>query len=203
MNIYETDRLLAEYLLFHYGEDHEVMPWPCGPAHALHYPVRCVSECFGFASLPKGGRALDLGCAVGCSSFELARHFPEVIGIDYSSRASIAAACELRANGQLAYRCAEEGDLSTDLLATMPSEIDRSRAQFERGDAMELRADLGTFDAVLLANLIDRLRDPHRCLERLPSLVNPGGQVVIASPYTWLPEFTPREKLDRGQNARR
>ena len=58
---------------------------------------------------------------------------------------------------------------------------------------MNLRDDLGAFDAVLLANLIDRLRDPQRCLARLPSLVKPGGQLVIASPYTWLEEFTPRE----------
>jgi hypothetical protein len=30
------------------------------------------------------GRALDLGCAVGRSSFELARSFGEVVGVDLS-----------------------------------------------------------------------------------------------------------------------
>ena len=44
-----------------------------------------------------------------------------------------------------------------------------------------------------MANLIDRLSEPQRCLARVPSLVNPGGQLIITSPYTWMEEFTPRE----------
>ena len=192
MNIYETERLLAEYLLFHYGEDSEILPWPFAPVDALRYPVRCVSGCFDTLSFTGAGRALDLGCAVGRSSFELARHFPEVIGIDYSHR-FIAAASELRDRGQLPYQRLDEGQLSTPLVARLPSDIAPSRIRFEQGDAMDLRADLGAFDAVLLANLIDRLSDPHRCLARLPGLVKPGGQLVISSPYTWLEEFTPRE----------
>jgi hypothetical protein len=72
-------------------------------------------------------------------------------------------------------------------------EIDRRRATFERGDAMNLRPDLGTFDVVLLANLIDRLGEPRQCLKRLPSLLNSGGQLIITSPYTWLEDYTPRK----------
>lgn len=179
-------------MLFHYGEDREVLPWPSGPAEALRYPVRCVSECFEPLSLPMPARALDLGCAVGRSSFELARRCAEVIGIDFSAR-FIAAARQLRDHGELPYSRADEGELSTPLVARVPSEIDRTRVHFEPGDAMELRGDVGAFDAVLLANLVDRLRNPFRCLARLPALVKPGGQLVIASPYTWLEEFTPRE----------
>jgi putative 4-mercaptohistidine N1-methyltranferase len=192
LNIYETERLLAEYLLFHYGEDSEVLPWSFGPIEALRYPVRCVSDCFDTLTFTGRGRALDLGCAVGRSSFELARYFPEVVGIDYSRR-FVAAASDLRDHGKLAYERVDEGEISTPLVARVPSGIDPSRVRFEQGDAMDLRADLGAFDAVLLANLIDRLRDPRRCLARLPALVKPGGQLVISSPYTWLEEFTPRE----------
>ncbi|MEP6670809.1 MAG: putative 4-mercaptohistidine N1-methyltransferase [Chthoniobacter sp.] len=192
MNIYETDQLLAEYLLFHYGEDNDILPWPGGPADALHYPVRCVTECFDVKSLPPKARALDLGCAVGRSTFELARHCAEVIGIDYSQR-FITAATQLRDQRELPYLRRDEGDLSTPSVARISADIDCHRVHFERGDALDLRADLGTFDAILMANLIDRLNDPRRLLERLPSLVNPGGQVVIASPYTWMRDFTPRE----------
>ena len=192
MNIYETDRLLSEYLLFHYGEDAEVLPWPSGPVVALHYPARCVAECFDLPRLPAQGRALDLGCAVGRSSFELARHCADVVGIDFSTR-FIAAARQLRDTGELPYVRRDEGELSTPLIARAPADIDRTRVHFEPGDAMELRGDIGVFDAVLMANLIDRLHDPRRCLERLPGLVKPGGQLVITSPYTWLEEFTTRE----------
>ncbi len=40
MNIYETRRLLDEYLLFHYGQPAEVLPWENGPREALGFPVR-------------------------------------------------------------------------------------------------------------------------------------------------------------------
>ena len=192
LNIYETDRLLAEYLLFHYGEDAEVLPWPDGPTAALRYPIRCVTDCFDLAHLPADARALDLGCAVGRSTFEFARHCAEVIGIDFSQR-FITTAQDLRDNGTLDYLRLDEGELSTPLTARVPAEIPRHRVHFETGDAMELRHGLGPFDAVLMANLIDRLHDPHRCLERLPGLVKPGGQLVITSPYTWLEEFTPTQ----------
>jgi putative 4-mercaptohistidine N1-methyltranferase len=192
VNIYETDQLLAEYLLFHYGEDDEILAWQFGPRDALHYPVRCVTECFDLARVPGDARALDLGCAVGRSTFELARHCPEVIGIDYSQR-FIAAANELRHRHELDYQRRDEGDLTTPLTARVPSGVDALRVHFEKGDALNLREDLGTFDLILMANLIDRLNDPHLLLRRLPSLVKPGGQVVIASPYTWLEQFTPRE----------
>jgi hypothetical protein len=45
-----------------------------------------------------------------------------------------------------------------------------------------------------MANLIDRLPDPAKCLARLPDLLNPNGWVVITSPYTWLEEYTPADK---------
>jgi putative 4-mercaptohistidine N1-methyltranferase len=192
MNIYESDKLLAEYLLFHYGTAEETLPYSFGPHSALHYAVRCVSECLDVSRLRSDSRALDLGCAVGRSSFELARHCPEVLGIDFS-RNFITAASELQQRGELSYRRLDEGDLSTRLIARVPAGIDRSRLKFEVGDAMDLRDHLGAFDVVLMANLIDRLRVPQRCLERLPGLVNPGGQLIVTSPYTWLENFTPRE----------
>ncbi len=192
MNIYETDRLLAEYLLFHYGAPAEILPYDCGPREALNYPVRCVSECLDLARLPAAARALDLGCAVGRSSFEFARHCAEVIGIDYSHR-FIEAAQILRDQGSMDYLRRDEGELSMPLTARVPAEIDASRVAFETGDAQDLRADLGAFDVVLMANLIDRLAEPRRCLQRLPGLVKAGGQLIITSPYTWLEEFTARE----------
>ncbi len=191
MNIYETDKLLAEYLLFHYGAPEEVLPHAGGPREALGYPARCVRECVEVARVPAVARALDLGCAVGRSTFELARYCGEVVGIDFSRR-FIDAADVLRAEGGLAFLRADEGALTTACRACVPPEIDRQRVTFEVGDAMDLRADLGTFDVVLLANLIDRLSEPQRCLARLPGLVKPGGQLVITSPYTWLEDFTPR-----------
>ena len=44
-DFYETNKALSEYLLFHYGEPNEVLPWDFGPANALNYPIRCITEC--------------------------------------------------------------------------------------------------------------------------------------------------------------
>jgi putative 4-mercaptohistidine N1-methyltranferase len=190
-NPYETDRLLAEYLLFHYGTEAELLPWPFGPREALDFPVRSVTGTF--EPLPPEGRALDLGCAVGRSSFELARHCRAVVGIDFSHR-FIEAARALQQHGVHPYERIDEGVLTTPLLARVPAGIDRSRVQFETGDATHLRPDLGLFDAVLAANLLCRLPDPRRCLARLPSLVKPGGQLVLTTPMTWMDDYTPREQ---------
>ncbi len=186
---YETERALSEYLLFHYGSPEQVLPWAFGPATALDYPVRCVSECLERARLPAQARALDLGCAVGRSTFELARHCSEVIGLDYSHR-FIEVARHLREHGTLAYAYVEEGRLGTPATAVVPAGIDRSRVAFEQGDALALRADLGSFDVLLLANLVDRLGDPRRCLGALASLARPGGQLIVTTPCTWLEDHT-------------
>lgn len=192
MNVYESDKLLAEYLLFHYGTEEEILPANYGGAEALFYPVRCVTECVNVAALAPGARGLDLGCAVGRSTFELARWCASVVGIDFSE-SFIKAAETIRREGQLDYGRLDEGALTTPLHARCPGGIDRGRVSFEVGDAMNLRANLGWFDVVLMANLIDRLHEPRRCLQQLPMLVRPGGQLVITSPYTWLEDFTPRE----------
>ena len=63
---------------------------------------------------------------------------------------------------------------------------------FEQGDATFLRDGLGQFDVVLIANLIDRLPCPTKCLKQLPDFVAAGGQLIIASPCTWLEDYTPK-----------
>lgn len=189
-NYYESDRGISEYLLFHYaGYQHRL---PDALAESLQFPVRCVTECVDASRVPANARALDIGCAAGRSSFELARLCPDVLGIDFSIR-FVAVATHLKRNGAFTFQYIEEGELTRVHRAVVPADIDRGRVNFERGDAVHLRAGLGTFDVVLLANLIDRVSNPSKCLGQMPALLNPGGQLVIVSPYTWLPEYTARE----------
>ncbi|MGB0547902.1 MAG: putative 4-mercaptohistidine N1-methyltransferase [Limisphaerales bacterium] len=197
---YETDKALSEYLLFHYGKPDEVLPWEFGPTDALDYPVRCVTECVDTGRIPANPRGLDLGCAVGRSTFELARHCTEVIGIDLSE-SFITAAGQLQRGGRLDYSFAVEGELGQTAIAEVPTEVDRTRVRFEQGDATFLRDGLGQFDIVLMANLIDRLPCPAKCLEQLPGLLPAGGQLIIATPCTWLEEYTPKAEWLGGSQA--
>jgi putative 4-mercaptohistidine N1-methyltranferase len=189
--IYETDKLLAEYLLFHYGAAEEILPQhqivPVGMWDALGFPQRTVA---GF-SPGVVSRGLDLGCAVGRSTFEMARSCQEVIGIDFS-HSFIRAAEALRIGDAVSYHRLDEASLVTPLKACAPQGIDTARIRFMQGDAMDLPAGLGSFDRVHAANLLCRLPEPQRLLERLPSLVVPGGELVLATPCTWLEEYTPR-----------
>jgi putative 4-mercaptohistidine N1-methyltranferase len=197
MNLYETRRLLDEYLLFHYGEPAEVLPWAAGPREALGFAVRTVTELADFSRLSADGTALDLGCAVGRSAFELAKHCASVMGIDYS-HSFIAAAQELSRTGAMPYQRIDEAAATTALVAQVPADGPRDRVQFEQGDAMNLRADLGSFDLVHAANLLCRLTDPALLLARLPALVKPGGQLLLTTPCTWLEDFTPRGNWPAG-----
>src|SRR4051794_30706571 len=105
-SFYETDRALSEYLLFHYGMTPNLLPRGLVATEALGFPVRCVSECLDAQRLSDHARALDLGCAVGRASFELARHCASVIGIDRSKR-FISAATRLRRTGSVQFDPAE------------------------------------------------------------------------------------------------
>jgi putative 4-mercaptohistidine N1-methyltranferase len=188
-NIYESDLLVDQYLLFHYGTADDQLPYPSGPRDALFYPVRCVSE-----FLPAIGSvetALDLGCAVGRSTFELSRWSEQVVGIDLSHR-FIDAANSVRQSGRIEIRRPEEGELTTRLSRELPIDLRRERCRFEVGDATELPTEIGQFEVVLAANLIDRVKAPGKLLDSFSHLVRRGGHLILCSPYTWLEEFTPK-----------
>lgn len=200
---YEDEKLLGAYLLFHYGSIDEIRAGSeiaaSIPEEAFRFPVRTVAETFEAPPQGRSGRrALDVGCAVGRSSFELSRLADEVIGIDFS-RSFVAAANRLKAGEAIPYRRFSEGHISEELAARRPETADAGAVRFETGDAMALRPDLGRFDYVHAANLLCRLANPRAFLERLADLVKPGGQLVMATPASWMPDFTPPENQPAGR----
>lgn len=202
-DIYETARLLDEYLLFHYGTPAEILPvaavgLPPAIADALGASLDFAVRTVGHFTPRKGGRALDIGCAVGRSAFELSATCAEVIGIDFS-HTFVKAANALRDGKRLVYHAREEAHMRRQFGAVRPSHARPERVVFEQGDAMNLREDLGVFDRVHAANVVCRLSDPVRLLDRLPSLVKPRGELVLATPCTWLTEFTPPDRWPTGE----
>ncbi|MFA7436788.1 5-histidylcysteine sulfoxide synthase [Castellaniella sp.] len=181
---YETDKLLSEYAEFHYGDSYFDVP---------NFP-RTVAQ---LAIQAMGGqprrRALDLGCASGRATFELARAFEHVTGVDFSAR-FINQGVQLMQSGQLRYTLADEGDLvsyKTRTLAELGLQDTLAHVEFFQGDACNLKPQFTDYDLVLAANLIDRLYDPARFLDTIHERIVANGLLVIASPYTWLEEHTP------------
>jgi putative 4-mercaptohistidine N1-methyltranferase len=191
---YETDAQLNEYLVFHYAGPGQLLPWAFGPGEALNFHAR-LAGCIDVASLPVNARALDLGCAVGRTSFELSRFCGAVVGIDFSHR-FIDTARAILATGEVSFVLKREGSLGDPATVTLPEGVFPDRVDFRHGDAEALPASIGRFDAITFANVLDRLPHPRRALENLAAICNPGAQVVICSPFTWWDEFTePGERL--------
>ena len=92
----------------------------------------------------------------------------------------------------------DEGSSGAGIVVARPEESRPERVRFEVGDAMDLPNDLGKFDIVHEANLLCRLAEPRRFLDRLPGLVKPGGQLILATPCSWSQKFTPEENQPQG-----
>ena len=183
---YETDRQLAEYAEFHYGD--EYFGVPNFPRALARLAIEAMGE-------RPARTALDLGCATGRASFELARHFDKVTGIDFSAR-FIGLGASLAQHGSLRYTRVDEGELVSYQQRTLAelglAEV-AAKVEFFQGDACNLKPVFADYDLILAANLIDRLYDPARFLGAVHERLRPGGLLLIASPYTWLTEHTKRE----------
>ena len=196
-SLYESPKLLGEYLLLHYGGPEAEVRHPALPVDpevaGIPFPVRCVRQLLDTELLPPEATALELGCSVGAAAFELARTCASVEASDYSA-SFIAAADRLRNHGRLDGIRTIEGDRTAPFTAAVPQEIDRGRVSFSVQDATNLPENLGPFDVVLAANLLCRVPDPEALLRRFTDLVKPGGQLLLTTPFTWLEEFTPRDR---------
>ena len=184
---YESDKQLSEYAEFHYGDSYYGVP---------NFP-KALSD---FAAQHLQNRptktALDLGCATGRATFELAKHFDQVIGIDFSAR-FIGLALKFAQQGVLRYTMVNEGDLVSyqeRTLAELQLVDVAHKVEFWQGDACNLKPQFTNYDFILAANLIDRLYSPRQFLSTIHNRLNIGGVLMITSPYTWLEEHTPREE---------
>lgn len=185
-NIYETDALVSQYCDFQYGETYFSVE---------NFAKACAAKAIAYTKDIKQGSALDLGCATGRASFELAKAFDKVCGIDFSAR-FVQVGVELQKNGKVAYHQQGEGELSKRI------EIDSKdfdfvdvmdNVEFWQGDACNLKPHFTGYDLIMATNLIDRLYEPKLFLEGVYERINKGGFLILTSPYTWLEEYTQKE----------
>ncbi len=180
---YETDKLLSEYAEFHYGDTYFGVP---------NFPRTLAEMAIAAMGARPAGKALDLGCAAGRATFELARHFAQVTGLDFSAR-FIGQGVQLMQHGILRYTLTDEGDLISykeRSLTGLGLDDVKDKVEFYQGDACNLSPKFSGYDLILAANLIDRLYAPEKLLATVHTRIKSGGLLMIASPYTWLAEHT-------------
>jgi ubiquinone/menaquinone biosynthesis C-methylase UbiE len=107
-------------------------------------------------TVPRGGRLLDVGCGGGQHAVQILQARPDlhVVGIDISSTM-------VQRSRNLARRAAVTG-----------------RANFDLGDAMQLKFDAESFDAVYCAGPLKQVPDKARVLQECHRVLRPGGRLL-------------------------
>src|ERR687895_202660 len=108
-----------------------------------------------------GPDVLDVGCSQGIASILLAREGHRVVGIDREHEAIRAARERLDQ---------EEAQV-------------RERAEFRVGEGRAVGFADGSFDAVLLGEVLEHQLDPGKLLDEARRVLRPGGRIVITTPY--------------------
>ena len=152
---YTKETIVAQYCHFGWGENSFGVP---------NYPAVCASIALEAMKDKPRKKALDIGCAIGRSTFELARGFDEVIGLDFSAR-FIQEAQVLKEYGVLRYTMPIEGEIEQFYevhLKHFDLENICSKVSFWQDDACNLKPIYKGFDLIFAGNLIDRLYDPKK-----------------------------------------
>lgn len=183
-DIYESDELVSQYCEFQYGDTHFGVE---------NFAIECAKVASSFAK--NKTKALDLGCATGRATYELAKDFDIVEGIDFSAR-FVQVGSKLKEDGYIAFTSKEEGELLSHKKVTIKDlgyENLKEKVSFWQGDACNMKPNFESYDLVMATNLIDRLYNPRLFLDTIEKRLNKDGILVITSPYTWQESSTQKE----------
>src|SRR5262249_36515539 len=127
--------------------------------------------------------AVELGCSVGRIAKELAAGADRVIGLDLQFGA-VRRARRLLDGESLAYCRRVVGRRYTP--ATIASgKRCGDRVTLVCADALDPPLLPGVFERVVALNLIDSVASPRQLVAVVDTLCARGGEVILASPYTW------------------
>ena len=148
-----------------------------------------------------GGAAVDIGCSVGRTTFDIAARFAQLtVGVDLNFAMLRVASHALR-EGRVSYARRRVGlaydrsDIEVDLPA-------RELVDFWCCDAGLLPFRDATFAVASMLNVIDCVAAPRDTLAECSRVLRDGGNVLIATPYDWAPTATPVEQWLGGHSQR-
>ncbi len=178
-NKYEQPKVVSSYLWSHYGDLLSDKEWL--PAYPEWAKLMEISK----------GFSLDIGCAVGRFTFEMAKKSDFSIGFDLSF-AFINTARELMKRGRLNFEITEEGNIVTPVEIVLPDSMRLNNLDFIVADALNIPFPQGVFTKVSSLNVIDKVSKPLRHLKEMNRVsANMNAEILISDPFSWSEEVAP------------
>ncbi|MFW3343698.1 5-histidylcysteine sulfoxide synthase [Aliarcobacter butzleri] len=182
-NFYESDESISSYCDLYYGKD--------------NLYTNYVDLLRPYLKDLKNSKALDLGCCVGRTSFELAKIYDEVLGIDFSAN-YINIGVKLKLYDFVNYKIKKE-DKTFEERAIYLKDFDlekvKDKVSFMQGDACNLKEIYKDFDLIFYSSLIDKLYYSKKFLEDVSRRINKNGFFVFLSSHNWFNEHINENNL--------
>jgi SAM-dependent methyltransferase len=195
---YDTQRQhLSTYAHAHYADLDPAEAPPRLASSAVELLRRGLTAAGPVAS----GPVIDLGCAVGRTSLELAQALAvPVLGVDLSFAMLRVGAALLAGRGVRYPR--RRGGLVYERRCFAADFSRAGEVDFWACDAGCLPLADGALALAVSLNVIDCLASPHQHLRELARVLRPGGQALVATPYDWNAAATPVEAWLGGHSQR-
>jgi len=180
-NKYETVPVVSSYLWSHYAD--------------VFNDENASTAYRQWADLmqPHQGLAIDAGAAVGRFTFEMSCKCDFAVGLD-NSRAFIRTARELMQSRTMTVALKQEGNITSDVTLTLPSEWDSKKVEFIVADALALPFRAGSAGSVSSLNLIDKVPQPMQHLCEMNRVArHTDGQFLLSDPFSWSEEAAKEE----------
>lgn len=193
VNLYETDSLVCQQLESHYGKQY---------FNFANYPKTLASTVISYVKKytnnddTKLNKCLDLGCSVGCTSFELSTVFKHVDGVDFSAR-YIQYGVQLQNNNSVRYTLKNEGDIveyKEFFIEELAIEASAGTIYFSQGDAANLKAKYSHYDVILAQNVLEQSYDPALFLSTVHERLNENGFLIMTSDYNFSEKVITKNK---------
>lgn len=181
--VHSSDNHLSCHLNSHFGA-------------ASDYPVACADLCvqaMKALNVPMK-RALEVGSGPGRAALQLSQSFEHVDAGDSQSFVNLSQ--KLLTDGHLRWNVAIDATSGTTAEKSISiGELGHvGSIKFLPLEAHNMPSELTGYDLVCGFNLIDRLAKPKQFMESAHVRLNPGGLLVLSSPYTWLEGITEKEE---------
>ena len=148
--------------------------------------VKCLNAGLSLLNHKPAAPVIDIGCAVGRCSFELAAHNPGlVLGIDLNFSLLRIAQRILREN-RITYPLKRSGVVYDRHEYEVAFE-NKECVDFWATDALAPPFENDVFNLVNCLNVFDAVAAPRRLLVAIRDILKAGGNAILATPYDWTP----------------